>query len=189
VDQQQLVRKVIEVLEGRRLTYMLVGSLASGVYGEPRLTLDIDVVVALPATEVHSLCAEFPAPDFYVSEAAAQQAVSQGGQFNIIHPASGNKIDLMLARQDAWGQSQLARRRRQQIFPDLAGFVASPEDVIIGKMWYYHEGGSEKHLRDMAAMLRVADLAIDRAYIEHWSRELGLTDVWQALLVRLDGPG
>jgi hypothetical protein len=69
VEQPELVRKVIDVFESQRLYYMLVGSLASGVYGEPRLTLDIDVVVALSAVEVDAVCAEFPPPEFYAINA------------------------------------------------------------------------------------------------------------------------
>ena len=182
MEQPELVRKVIETLESQRLPYMVVGSLASAVYGQPRLTQDIDVVVALSVSDVDRLCAAFPSPDFYLSVPAARQASMAGGQFNIIHPASGNKIDLMVARQDAWGQSQLSRRRRELIFPQLPGFVAAPEDVIIGKLWYYHEGGSEKHLRDIAAILQVSGAKLDRSYIEHWSTVLGFNSAWAAVL-------
>lgn len=185
MEQPELVRKIVDVLETRALPYMVVGSLASGVYGEPRFTQDIDVVVALPLSEVDSFCDAFPAPDFYVSKPAARLAAAQGGQFNVIHPASGNKIDVMIARQDAWGRSQLARRRREQIFPQLEGYVAAPEDVIVGKLWYYQEGGSDKHLRDVASMLQVSSESIDRGYIEQWSQILGLSDAWQAVVSRL----
>lgn len=135
----------------------------------------------MAANEVDAVCDAFPAPDFYVSKPAARQATAHGGQFNIIHPTSGNKIDIMIARQDAWGRSQLARRRRELVFPQLPGFVAAPEDVIVGKLIYYHDGGSEKHLRDIAGMLQVSGAVIDREYIDHWTRSLGLSDAWQAV--------
>lgn len=135
--------------------------------------------------QVARLCAAFPAPDFYVSEAAAREAVAQGGQFNVLHPMSGNKIDFMIARQDAWTRSEMSRRRREQILPDCSGYAAAREDVIIGKLWYYREGGAEKHLRDIAAMLQVSGEEIDRAYIDHWVQELGLGEEWQAVLKRI----
>jgi hypothetical protein len=175
----------VDILEEQGLTYLLVGSLASGVYGEPRLTHDIDVVIELRADQVARLCEAFPASDYYVSEKAAREAVVRGGQFNVIHPASGNKIDFMIARQDAWGRSQVGRRRREQILPDRSGYTAASEDVIIGKLWYYQEGGSEKHLRDVAAMLQVSGDEIDKEYIDHWARQLGLQEEWQAVLDRL----
>lgn len=187
MEQDELLRRLVDILEEQQITYLLVGSLASGVYGEPRLTRDIDVVLELRPDQVARLCQAFPAPEYYVSERAAREAVAGGGQFNVIHPASGNKIDLITARQDAWGRSQIARRRREQILPRRPGYTAAPEDVILGKLWYYREGGSEKHLRDIAAMLQVSGELIDKAYIDRWAQELGFTEEWQAVLNRLRG--
>ena len=185
MEQAELLRRVIDVLEDQGVTYLLVGSLASGVYGEPRLTADVDVVVDLRPDQASKLCAVFPSPEYYVSEKAAQEAVATRGQFNVIHPASGNKIDFIIARRDAWGRSQISRRRREQILPGRSGYTAAPEDVIVGKLWYYHEGGSEKHLRDIAGMLQVSGDEIDTGYVDHWALQLGLTEEWQAVLGRL----
>jgi hypothetical protein len=185
MQQADLLRRVVEVLEEQGVVYLLVGSLASGVYGEPRLTRDIDVVIELGTLQAARLCQAFPAPEYYVSEKAAQEAVATMGQFNVIHPASGNKIDFIIARRDAWGRSQISRRRREQILPGRDGYTAAPEDVILGKLWYHQEGGSEKHLRDIAAMLQVSGDEIDTAYIDHWARQLGFTETWQALLNRV----
>ena len=54
-------------------------------------------------------------------------------------------------------------------------------------MWYYREGGSEKHLRDIAAMLQVSGDEIDTAYVDAWSGKLGLAEQWQMALDRLHG--
>ena len=148
---------------------------------------DIDIVVELRPDQAAKLCEAFPSPEYYVSENAAQEAIATGGQFNVIHPASGNKIDFMIARRDAWGRSQINRRRREEILPGRPGYTAAPEDVILGKLWYYREGGSEKHLRDIAGMLQVSGDEIDTKYIEHWTQQLGLTEAWQAVLDRLRG--
>lgn len=185
MEQAELLRHVINVLEDQGVTYFLVGSLASGVYGEPRLTRDIDIVVELRPDQVAKLCGAFPSTEYYVNESAAREAIGTTGQFNVIHPASGNKIDFIIARQDAWGRSQISRRRREQILPGRPGYTAAPEDVIIGKLFYYHKGGSEKHLRDIAAMLQVSGEEIDTDYIDDWAQNLGLTDEWRAVLDQL----
>ena len=185
MEQHELLRRVLEVLEAQGIAYMVVGSVASGVYGEPRMTRDIDIVVELRPNQVAKLCEAFPAPEYYVSDKAAREAVAAGGQFNVIHPASGNKIDFMIAGHDAWGRSQAGRRRRKQIFPDLAGYAAAPEDVIISKLLYYKEGGSEKHLRDIAGMMQISGDEIDAEYIAEWTRQLAVTEEWQAVLDRL----
>jgi len=114
------------------------------------------VVVDLKEQQIDSLCQAFASGEFYFSESAAGQAVRRRGQFNIIHPTSGNKIDLLIVPAGAWGQSEISRRQRVQILPDLEGYCARPEDVILGKMTYYREGGSEKHLRDIAGILKIS---------------------------------
>jgi hypothetical protein len=188
LDQADLLRHAIDVLERQNLLYAVVGSFASTVYGEPRLTHDIDIVLELRLNQIAPLCAAFPAPEFYVSPSAAREAVLTRRQFNVIHPTSGNKIDFMMARDDAWGRSQLARHCRKPILPDQEAFVAAPEDVILGKLWYYQEGGSDKHLRDIAAMMQVSGDEIDTGYVDHWAQELGVRDLWQAVLDRVRNP-
>ena len=188
MEQTDLLRHVIQVLEEQGVTYMLVGSMASIIYGEHRFTADVDIVVELNAEQADALCAAFPAGEYYVSPEAAREAVRLRRQFNIIHPASGMKVDLILARSDPWGKSQVARRQRVKIMPDREGYIARPEDIIISKMRYYEMGGSVKHLRDITGILNVSGKKVDRAYIERWAEELGLKEVWDMILQGLSAP-
>ena len=132
------------------------------------------------------LCAAFSDPEFYVSLAAAQDAVRQRKQFNVIHSTSGLKIDFMVARDDEWGRTQLARRRKIELTPGQQAFVAAPEDVILGKLLYYREGQSDKHLRDIAAMLHTSGDQIDRDDVSAWATKLDVLDIWQAIVTRVD---
>lgn len=186
MDQAELLRFAVLVLERHSLPYAIVGSFASGIWGEPRFTQDIDIVIRLSLEQVRPLCDEFPAPNFYVSEPAARDAVVRCSQFNIIHPASGNKIDFMIAGSGAWPTQQLMRRKRLQIFSDQGASVASPEDVILGKLVYYLDGGSDKHLRDIAGILQISSGLIDRDYISKFATEFRVADIWQAVLSRVD---
>ena len=170
MEQDELLKFAVDILEQQAIPYQIVGSLASGVYGEPRYTHDIDIVFDLRMDQVARFCQEFPSPKFYVSLSAAREAVEMRSQFNVIHPTSGNKIDFMMVRNDAWGRSQMSRRRREEIMVGLTGYIAAPEDVILAKLWYYREGGSEKHLRDIAAMLQVSGEQIEMPYIDPPSR-------------------
>jgi predicted nucleotidyltransferase len=186
VTQGELLKTVVAVLESQSITYMIVGSFASTVYGEPRFTLDIDIVVDLQSGQLEALCDAFPAGEFYLSRPAADEAVRKRRQFNVIHPGSGNKIDFMVARSDTWGRTQLERRRRRPFLPDCEAWTASPEDIILAKMIYYREGKSEKHTRDITGMLRISGNEIDRSYIADWSEQLGLADIWGRILTRLE---
>lgn len=185
MDQTDLLRRVIGLLEQLDLTYMVVGSVASGAYGEPRFTQDIDILIHLSAEQVDSLCQAFPSPEYYVDADSAREAVRRTGQFNVIHPASGNKIDFIIAREDPYGRTQMQRRQRVRILPDLEGCAAAPEDIILGKLEYYRQGGSEKHLRDITGMMKVSGELVDTAYVARWAEELGVREIWQAILDRL----
>lgn len=91
----------------------------------------------------------------------------------------------MLPRRDEWGRNQIHRRKAVVIDKGVHVWIASPEDVIISKMRYYQEGGSDKHLRDSAGVLVIQGDRIDRSYIEHWAQHFGLIEIWNAILKRI----
>ena len=185
MEQADVFAFAVEVLERLKIPYMVVGSAASSIYGEPRMTQDIDLVIDPTPRHLDEFCAAFDPREFYLSRDAAHDALRTRTQFNIIHPASGNKIDVMISGNDAWGRSQLARRRRVALLPAVEAVAAAPDDVIIAKMLYYHEGGSEKHLRDIAGILKVSGSDVDRQYVQRWADELGLSAIWDAILRRI----
>jgi hypothetical protein len=186
VEQSELLKFAIQALDRLGIPYAVVGSFASGVWGESRFTQDIDLLIDLQTAQVLPLCEAFPAPEFYVSETAAQEAVARQGQFNVIHPASGNKIDFMIAGGSSWVRAQLERRKRVPVFPDQEAAVAAPEDVILGKLVYYREGGSDKHLRDIAGILKFSAGLVDPEYVGRFAAQLGVADLWHAVLEKVD---
>jgi hypothetical protein len=117
VRQIEPLRLAIDSLDRLGIPYAVVGSYASGASGEPRMTRDIDIVIGLAADKIESRCASFPDSDFDVSHAAAWEAVHRRSQFNIIHSASGNKIDFMVVGPGGWPAVQLARRRKIDLIP------------------------------------------------------------------------
>ena len=186
MEQFDLRAYLVEVLEKLGLEYFITGSVAATYYGEPRFTNDIDVVVRLSEEIVAQFCAQFPAADFYVSEDAAKHAVRSRGQFNIIHPDSGFKVDVIVPPDTPFDQSRLSRKQLGHADPRHDAFFASPEDVILKKLQYYQEGGSEKHIRDITSMLKVIGDRLDVQYIRLWVTALGLTDTWEAILNKLN---
>lgn len=185
MEQIDFLRLVIRTLEQMDVTYMLVGSYALNALGEPRFTQDIDIVVKLQPEEVAVMGRAFPPPEFYFDVHTAAATIRSGGMFNVIQPASGNKVDFIIARMDLWGRQQIANRTRRRILADLEGYVARAEDVILSKMLFYKEGRSEKHTRDIASILRVQGDRIDRDYIARWAIDLKVFDVWSVILERL----
>ncbi len=143
MEQSELLRYVVTVLERQGLSYLVTGSVATIFFGEPRFTNDIDIVLVLPRDQISGLCQAFPLPEFYLSEDAVREAVEHCGQFNIIHPASGLKVDMMIPSDTPFNRSRFTRAVRVKPDPAYDASFASVEDVIIKKMEYYREGGSE----------------------------------------------
>lgn len=183
-----LLAQVVETFERLRIPYLVTGSVASMAYGEPRLTNDVDVVAGIREPDIPGLLAAFPAGDFYLSEDAIREAIQRQGQFNIIHPGSGLKVDVIVRKDTPFDRSRFARTRIVRPAESYAAVFASAEDVIIKKMEYYREGGSEKHLRDITGMLKVSRDEIDQTYIAEWADRLGLRDIWDMIQRRVEGP-
>jgi hypothetical protein len=160
--------------------YMVTGSVAATVYGEPRLTNDVDVVVELPAADAARFAAAFAGDSFYCPpvETIGDEARREArGHFNLIHQESGFKADVYLVGRDPLHRWALARRRLVRAGGEDV-WIAPPEYVILRKLEYFREGGSEKHLRDVAAMLRVSGDALDRAALTDWIERLKLNEGW-----------
>src|SRR3989442_3256363 len=124
---------------------MIGGSQAAVYYGEPRFTRDVDVVAGLGPAQMPALLARFPAPDFYVSGEAAREAVETRGQFNIIHPASGLKIDIFVNRDTPYDRLRLRRRPRLPLGPGRGAWVAGAEGVVLYTHVYYRDRPAEAH--------------------------------------------
>ena len=168
------------MLEELDLPYALAGSIASMAYGEPRATLDIDVVVRLHPSDLERLAANFPQDQFCLDIPAARQAISEESQFNIIHPGSGLKIDVFVEG-DEIERVQIEDRRRMPALPGLTATFSPPEELILKKLLYYRRGGSEKHLRDVRAMLEISPDQIDLGRIERGATALELLETWRAV--------
>jgi hypothetical protein len=185
MEQFDLLRHLISVFESLSIRYFVTGSIASMFYGEPRFTNDIDVVAEVKEQHIPDLLKLFPCDEFYISEGAIRNAIKHSHQFNIIHPSSGLKIDVMICKKEPFDNSRFERIKRISPIEDTQANFASPEDVIIMKMRYYKEGESEKHLRDITGMLKISSDIIDRKYIESWVDKLGIEDIWRSILERL----
>jgi len=181
----ELLQMIVETLDRLNITYLVTGSVAAMAYGEPRLTNDIDIVAAIEETHIAGLLSAFPPAEFYMSEEALREAIRRRTQFNIIHPSSGLKVDIILQKGTPFDESRFARIRRIKPAETYTASFAAPEDIIIMKMRYYLEGGSEKHLRDITGILKVSRDEVDMAYIANWSQRLDLTHIWEMILRRV----
>jgi hypothetical protein len=114
-----------------------------------------------------------------LSLAAARSAAESFGQFKVIHPASGNKIDFMISGQNPWTSRELIRKLDIELFPGRLAAVASPDDIIRGELMYFRDGGSDKHLGEIAGILKISGHLVDRDYIAKTAVDLGIDETWR----------
>lgn len=153
---------VLATLNRMGAPYMIVGAVAAIVYGVQRMTYDIDIVVKLNEQHVLALAAAFPAPRYYADPEQMRESIRHGTLFNIIDTSFGEKADFVPLRNDPQQRRAFARRTLQSVeLPTgerLQVWCAQPEDVIIGKLAAWTEGGSRKHESDILQMLIYAGL-------------------------------
>jgi hypothetical protein len=161
--------------------YMATGSVAAILYGEPRLTHDVDFVLFLRQEDITRFKEVFPSPSFYVPPEdviATEIAREQRGHFHAIHGDTGFKADFYTTGRDelhGWA----FRHLRQIEYLGETVAIAPPEYVIVRKLEYYREGGSEKHLRDIRSMLAVSGEQLDRTTLDEWITRRGLSSEWR----------
>lgn len=162
---------------------MVTGSAASIVYGEPRLTHGIDLVVEMQQQEAPKIVDLFPADEFYCPPLESLKEEAERplkGHFNIIHHASGFKADIYLMGEDKLHTWAMSARKRIEM-EGFSIWVAPAEYVILRKLEYYKEGGSEKHIRDIEGMISLSLENIDLSLLQKKIKELTLTKEWEKI--------
>jgi hypothetical protein len=181
MPEHNLFKIFISRLNAIGIRYMVTGAVASIIYGEPRLTHDIDLVVELSKEKAEEVVEAFPLDEFYcppVEVIKLETGRQLHGHFNIIHHETGFKADVYILGKDKlhhWAMSNLKRI-------ELDGepvWLAPPEYVILRKLEYYCEGGSEKHLRDIAGMVKIASDQINFEELRRKIKQYALAEQWK----------
>lgn len=181
MSQQELLKKVIQTLDHVGIDYMVTGSMASSLQGEPRSTHDIDLVVNLHKSAIQPLLNAFPEPDYYLDEESIIEAIDHNFMFNLIDVNSGDKVDFWMLTDDPFDRSRFGRKYSEEIL-GIQIHISTPEDTILAKLkWANLSGGSEKQFTDALRIYEVQFVVLDRDYLEFWAEKLRL----KALLDRL----
>lgn len=164
-----------------RIPYLVTGGVASVVYGEPRFTRDIDLVVQLSPRDASRFAGAWAAGEFYVPpvEVIAEESKRLAhGHFNVIHHHTTMRADVYLPGSDALNVWAFAHKVVRRIDDDDV-VLAPIEAVMLSKLRYYQMGKSDRHLRDIHQMLRISGELVDRAVLESWAARLGVEGEWQ----------
>lgn len=188
MPQPELLKRLADVLGREQVAYMLTGSWASSLYGAPRTTHDIDVIVDLRYEHVQAIEAAFPPPEFYFDAQSAREAIQTATNFNIIEPSSADKIDFWMVKDTVFDEVRFGRRVRHMLLGNDV-WITTPEDTILQKLrWAKELGGSQKqfidalrvyevqraHPDDPGAVEGALPLGLDEAYMDLWAARLGV---------------
>ncbi len=171
-EELQTLRDLTTRLEAAGLDYMLTGSVALNCYAQPRMTRDIDLVVAFFLKDAERI-EQVLGPDYYVSPEAARKAVLHQSCFNAIHQHSLTKVDFMVRKNQEYRLHEFTRRVRVRV-EDFEVWVVSKEDLILSKLDWARDSLSQRQLADAENLIASG---CDMEYLRAWSAKLNLTDM------------
>jgi hypothetical protein len=179
-SQDDFLRKLVGILDASSVPYMICGSFASSFHGQPRATRDVDIVVAPTEKQLLDLV-ESLGGDYYVSLAAVREAFANQSMFNIIDNQSGWKADLVVRKDRPFSRQEFKRRCLIKM-KGLDLWVTSPEDIILSKLEWARDSGSQQQFRDALGVALVQWGGLDLDYLRKWAKELNVEDSLQRLL-------
>jgi hypothetical protein len=177
MNEIDIVRDISHRFEQAGVPYMVTGSMAMNYYAQPRMTRDIDVVIAIAPEDVGRVAALFR-PDYYVNEESIRESLARESMFNLIHHESVIKVDCIIRKKHGYRHVEFERRQRISIL-DFTTVIVSKEDLIISKLFWAKDSHSEVQLGDVRNLLAAG---YDADYLRHWTRELGLDKLLQKCL-------
>ena len=177
--------RVARALEACGIRYLVGGSLASSISGEPRSTLDVDMVVELADADIEGLVREL-GDEFHADIESLQRAVREKSSANLIHFGTSTKVDLFVVGGSPLDASQMDRRQKVTVAtdPERQLFVYTPEDILLQKLRWYKMSQeiSDRQWRDILGILVVQGEALDEAYARDGAETLGVSDLLESAL-------
>jgi hypothetical protein len=187
---EEFVTQVLAALDAAGIEYLIGGAVATWAWGEPRSTLDLDLVVNIPVEAIERLSRELKKRDMLVPADIILDnllEIRADLPINAIHMYSGFKADLYPLRAgDELRASAFARRQKIDLGAPLGEvYLHSPEDLILYKLWYFSLSQQTKHIRDITSIVLRLGEALDYVYIDQWAGQKGFSSLWKELLTRI----
>jgi hypothetical protein len=160
----QLLERIALGLDERQIPYMIIGGQAVLIYGEPRLTRDIDVTLGVGPERLADLIEFTRACAWRLLAEAPEEFVQRTMVLPCADVESGIRMDFIFSH-SAYERQAMGRVRRVEIGKASVRFAA-PEDVIVHKVI----AGRPRDLEDVRSIL-LKNPDVNREYIRHWLAE------------------
>lgn len=173
-----LLADIVARLDAAGIPYMVTGSVAGAFHGEPRMTLDIDLVIDPTRQRLLQFVADLVAAGYYADLDVARQALDDRTQFNAVSPDS-SKVDFMIRKDRPFSLAEFGRRIRAELLGTTADLTTA-EDLVLAKLEWAAATGSDRQLRDIAGIVAIST-EMDTQYIDRWADVLGVSEVWAGI--------
>jgi hypothetical protein len=181
----QITTLIAAIFEKLKITYYIVGSLASSLYGIPRATADVDVMADIESNHIQSFVSSLK-DDFYFDVERIRKSVRDRSSFNILHLETMFKVDIFLTQRDEISLEEMSRREKFRIGEkkEQSLYLASAEDIILNKLIWYKSGGcvSDRQWQDVLGIFRVLGQKLDIEYLRNRAEKRAILDLLEKAL-------
>lgn len=186
IDPRHLLVKIAEILERLRIPYLVTGGMAVLVWGRPRFTADIDIIIGLQPEKVDDLekALSCIGEAVYIDKDSMIRALKNFGEFNYIDSQTGLKVDFWVLKNNPFERLCLKRVIKKKILSKMISFI-SPEDLILSKLIWYKKTYSSRHLEDIQSILKISRDEIDQKYLRDWARRLEVAEILKDLMDKI----
>jgi hypothetical protein len=178
----ETVKAALEALESADAQYALIGGLAAILYGRPRTTTDIDIIINFDETDPVKTGESFRKEGFEVRETDIQEALTERSRFTVFDAKSPYRLDIQ-GIYNALDMASFKRRRKDMVF-GIRTWVESPEDLIIAKLVY----GSSQDLEDDIAILIRQKSRLNTEYLRRQAAKNKVSSKLTKLLESIEEP-
>lgn len=186
IDPRKLLVRITAILERLKIPYLITGGIAVLIWGRPRFTADIDIIVELQQKDIERL--EKALLDLgegnYIDKESMEQALFTEGEFNFIDGETGIKVDFWILKKDAFDLLRLKRRVKKIILGKTIYF-SSPEDLILIKLKWHKKSPSSRQLEDVESIFKISGGRLDIRYLKQWAKKLGVLKTLEKLIMML----
>lgn len=177
-SQEKLLIEIVKILDSLKIKYFITGGFAVSVWGRPRATFDIDIVVKIAEHQADKLANAWKniSKAGYADKDMVKAAIRNKGEFNFIDPDSGLKVDFWTEKESKNNPPEFENKKSKKINGQKVFFV-SPEDLILSKLRWYKLSSSERHINDIKSVFKISGNKLDKKYLNYWILKLDLIEI------------